>query len=151
MKRFKFSLATVHQLREQRKDATERELGRAAAAVVTAMEAADEIARQRDAYEAKLAHLTGQVYAEDLMMQLNYLGLLAQREQEARQHVATLEREREACRAVAVKAAREAEVTEQLRQRQLARYAADVARAEQEMLDELSVSAHWRSASREED
>lgn len=151
MKRFKFSLATVHSLREQRKDATERELGRAAAAVVSAIEAADAIARQRDAHEAKLAHLTGQVYAEDLLMELNYLGLLAQREEEARQHVATLERERERCRTVAVTAAREAEVTEQLRQRQQARYAAETARVEQEMLDELSISAHWRGTLREED
>jgi flagellar export protein FliJ len=150
MKRFKFRLETLHHLREQRREAAERQLAQAAAAVLAATAALEEIQRQRDALETKLTQTTGVVQAAELAMQLDYIQLLDQRETEARAQLAAREREREACRAAALHAARDAEVTEQLRVRQQARHNAEVARAEQELLDELAVSAHWRGAQREE-
>jgi flagellar FliJ protein len=151
MKRFKFRLATVHNLREQRRDAAELELGRAAAAVQDAAAAIEAIQRQRDALETKLSKTTGLVYADELALQLNYLNYLDEREQAARQQLAARERERETCRQAALHAGREAEVTAQLRERQQARHTAEAGRVEQEMLDEMAVSAHWRNVLSEAD
>jgi len=150
MKRFKFRLETVHQLREQRRDAAERQLGQAAAAVVAAAAAVEDIQQQRAQIEEKFARTSGVIYADELAQQLEYLDWLDQREQAARQQLAAREREREACRQAAIHAAREAEVTDQLRARQQARHHAEVARVEQEMLDEMAVSAHWRNVLQEE-
>lgn len=150
MKRFKFRLETVHHLREQQRDAAERRLGQAAAAVLAAEGVIENIQLQRAKLEEKFARTTGVIYADELAQQIEYLDWLGQREQAAREQLAEREREREACRHAAVHAARQAEVTEQLRTRQQARHAAEAARVEQEMLDEMAVSAHWRNALPEE-
>ena len=144
MKRFKFSLETVHNLRELRRDEAERQLAHAAAVVLTAVAAIEEIERQRATTEAKLACATGLVCAAELALQVNYLDLLAKREQEARMRLAALECEREERRQAALAASREADVTGQLRARQHARHIAETSRAEQNMLDEMAVAATLR-------
>lgn len=146
MKRFKFRLQTVHNLREQRRDEAEQALLQAAAEVTAGEAALDELLRQRAAAESKMARATGQIYADELALQLDYLGFLGQRERDLRQRLAELEQKREAVRARAVQAARDAEVTSQLKQRQQERYAAEVALAEQNFLDEMATNIVRRGA-----
>lgn len=145
MKRFRFSLETVHNLREARRDEAEQRLAQTAAGIQAATEAVAEIERQRAAVETKLAQATGPLCTAELTLHVNYLELLAQREREARAHLAALEREREAQRQATLAATREAKVTGQLRARQHARHTAELVRAEQQLLDELAITANLRS------
>jgi flagellar export protein FliJ len=145
MKRFRFSLETVHNLREARRDEEEQRLAQTAAGLQAAAEAVAEIERQRAAVEAKLAKATGPLCTAELTLHVGYLELLNQREHEARQHLAALEREREAQRQATLAATREAKVTGQLRARQHARHTAELVRAEQQLMDELAITATLRS------
>ena len=144
MKRFRFSLETVHNLREARRDEAERELGQATAAVVKAQEHISLIEDTRTSIEATIANTTGPIDTNDLSLKLGYLEMLEQRQRAATAELQQVERARESSREAAVSAAREAEVTGQLRMRQRARYEAEIARAEQEMLDEMAISALLR-------
>ena len=144
MKRFQFSLETVHNLRELRRDEAERQLAQAAAVVLAAATVIEEMEHHRDAAEAKLASATGAVNAAELAWQSNYLALLSQREIEARTQLEALERERESKRENVVATTREAKVTGQLHARQYARHTADAARAEQNLLDEMAIAATLR-------
>ncbi len=149
MKRFKFRLQTVHNLRTQRRDEAERALLKAAAEVSAGEAALAELQQQRAAAENKMARATGQVYADELALQLGYLEFLAQRERVLRQRLAELEQTRETLRTRALAAARDAEVTNQLEQRQKARHAAAVALAEQNFLDEMAANIVRRGAEEE--
>lgn len=140
MKRFKFRLQTVHNLREQQRDEAERALLKATAEVAAGEAALEEMQRQREVAETKMARATGQVYAEELALQLDYLDFLAQRERALQARLAELERNREAMRENALNAARDAEVTSQLKQRQKERYEAELAIAEQNFLDEMATN-----------
>lgn len=144
MKRFQFSLQTVHNLREMRQDEAERHLAQATAVVLAAATAIEEIEGHRDAAETKLARATGAVNADELAWQSNYLVLLAQREVEARTRLRTFEHERESKRENVLATTREAKVTSQLRLRQHARHTADADRAEQSMLDEMAIAITLR-------
>ncbi len=93
-----------------------------------------------------MARATGQIYADDLAMQLDYLGFLAQRERLLRARLAELEQNRETVRESAIQAARDAEVTSQLKQRQNERYEAEAAIAEQNFLDEMAANIVRRGA-----
>lgn len=146
MKRFKFRLQTVHNLREQRRDEAEHALIKATAEVTAGEAALEELQRQREAAENKMARATGQIYADDLAMQLDYLGFLAQRERLLRARLAELEQNRETVRESAIQAARDAEVTSQLKQRQKERYEAEAAIAEQNFLDEMAANIVRRGA-----
>jgi flagellar export protein FliJ len=144
MKRFQFSLQTVHNLREMRCDEAERHLAQATAVVMAAATVIEEIRGHRDAAETKLAGATGLVNAAELAWQSNYLVLLAQREVEARTRLKTLEHERESRRETVLATTREVKVTGQLRSRQHARHTADAERAEQSMLDEMAIAITLR-------
>lgn len=149
MKRFKFRLQTVHNLRAQRRDEAERALLKAAAEVAAGEAALAELQRQREAAESKMARATGQVYADELALQLGYLEFLAQRERALRNRLAELEQTREAVRASALEAARAAEITSQLKQRQQARHAAEATLAEQNFLDEMAANIVRRGTEKE--
>jgi flagellar export protein FliJ len=149
MKRFKFRLQTVHNLREQRRDEAERDLLKATAEVATAEMALAELQCQRAAAETKMARATGQIYADELALQLNYLDFLAQRERTLQARLVELEERREAMRESALKAAREAEITSQLRQRQKERHQAELGSAEQNFLDEMAANIVRRSVEEE--
>ncbi|MBI1764556.1 MAG: flagellar export protein FliJ [Acidobacteria bacterium] len=140
MKRFRFRLQTVHNLRAQRRDEAERALLQASAAVSAAEAALEELQRQRATAESKMARATGQVYADELALQLGYLDFLAQRERALRERLTELEQQRETVRTSAIEAAREAEITSQLKQRQKERHEAEVASAEQNFLDEMAAN-----------
>jgi flagellar export protein FliJ len=146
VKRFKFSLQTVHDLRCSRKEEAERGLAQASADVADAEE------RLEKAKEARSAALEG--YSKTLRsgvldlreesLRMHYMTLLAQREEEDRKRLAALKHAREERRRALVDAARQAEVTESLRERHLANHRAETARAEQSLLDELATLASAR-------
>jgi flagellar export protein FliJ len=144
MKRFKFSLETVHNLREMRRDEAERQLEQSAAQVSAARAVVEQIEQHRDAVETELARATGPLCTHELALQVSYLEFLNQREQETQQHLAVLEGQHEAQCETTLTAARAAEVTEQLRARQQARHATAVARVEQLLLDEIAIAATLR-------
>ncbi len=149
MKRFKFRLQTVHNLRAQRRDEAERALLKAAAEVAAGEAALAGLQRQREAAESKMTRATGQVYADELALQLGYLEFLAQCERDLCNRLAELEQMREAARANALEAARDAKITSQLKQRQQARYAAETTLAEQNFLDEMAANFVRRAAEEE--
>ncbi|MEJ7617228.1 MAG: hypothetical protein WKF30_09780 [Pyrinomonadaceae bacterium] len=69
---------------------------------------------------------------------------LTERQREARARLALVEREREARRVAVVETSRAAETTARLRERQRARHNFEAARDEQNMLDEIAISASAR-------
>ena len=144
MKRFKFSLEAVHNLRELQRDEAERQLEQSAAKVSAARTVVEQIEQHRDTIETEIARATGPLCANELALQVSYLEFLNQREQETQQHLAELEQQHEAQRETTLAAARAAEATEQLRTRQQARHTAEVARVEQLLLDEIAIATTQR-------
>ncbi|MFN0085848.1 MAG: flagellar export protein FliJ [Blastocatellia bacterium] len=144
MKRFKFSLESVHNLRASRREEAERKLGLASSVIRAETAAIEDLGRARAVIEAKLATATGLLNAAEVSMQVDYLALLAEREVWARQHLAMLERERDELCQIVQAAAREAEVTGKLRAGQHAMHTAEIARAEQNWLDEIAVASTLR-------
>jgi flagellar export protein FliJ len=95
MKRFRFSLETVHNLREARRDEAERELGQATAAVVKAQEHISLIEDTRTSIEATIANTTGPIDTNDLSLKLGYLEMLEQRQRAATAELQQVEHARE--------------------------------------------------------
>lgn len=148
-KRFHFSLQTVHNLREAQREEAERGLSRAAAAV-------DDAAAQLD--EAKQVHASAteafalrlretEIDPQEAALSFDYLAMLVNRQRAAHVQLQVLEAERETRRGVAVEAARAAEATTRLRERQYQRHALQAARAEQDTLDEMATLAQARRLS----
>jgi flagellar export protein FliJ len=146
MKKFRFTLQTVHDLREARRDEAERALFRAASAARAASEQLEETKqthlRATETYAAKLQE--GEIDPFDALLSINYLASLNRRERETHAQLEELEKAREAQRALTAAAAREAEATSRLRQRQRERHHLELARYEQEMLDEMATLAQAR-------
>ena len=149
MKRFKFSLQTVHDLRVNIRDQAEQALAAASASVSEAAARVEEMERLRRAaaedHAAKLQ--SGAVDPFEAALFVNYMHAMAKRETEARRRLSMLERERDARRELAVEAARHAETTTKLRERHRERHAARSASAEQNMLDEMATIAVARRPS----
>ncbi len=139
MKKFRFSLQTVHDLRASARDKAERELARATAEVAHAEAAVDQARhmRNREADALASAYGTGTIDPREVAYRFGYLELLAKHEIQARERLTSLERARERVRENVASAARDAEVTNKLRDRHLARHRAEAIRAEQVNLDEL--------------
>lgn len=146
MKKFRFSLQTVHNLRESRRDEAERGLAHAASAVTAAVAALEAIQKLRGELEEQISKSTGPLCIADLSLRMNYLDALSRREAEAKTHLARLEQERDRHREDALAAARDAEVTEQLRARRHARHVEEHARLEQDQLDEMAIACVRREA-----
>lgn len=139
MKKFKFSLQTVHDLRASTRDKAEGELARAHAEVAHAEAAVDHAhyMRNREADAIANAYNTGTIDPREAAHRFGYLELLAKHEIQARERLHSLERDRERVRETVTRAARDAEVTNKLRDRHMARHRAEVTRTEQISLDEL--------------
>jgi flagellar FliJ protein len=146
MKQFQFSLQAVHDLRQMACEQAERELAQAMAQVSEAAARIDEITRLRaTAIEVYLAKLqAGALAPHEAALHAHHLHSLAQREAEARVCLGSLERERERRCQLVMEAAREAETTARLREREAARHRAELARAEQKLLDEMATEAFAR-------
>lgn len=146
MKRFKFSLQTVHNLRVSKRDKAELELAQAAAEVAKAIDQIAEAEQVRVAAEEECAQMlrTPMIDPHEVGLRSEYLYSLATQKSHAQARLATLEQEREAQRELLVQASRAARTTEQLRERHLAHYQFEAARVEQYALDEMAVLAAAR-------
>lgn len=146
MKRFRFQLQTVHNMRETHRDEAERNLAEAAAQVSAAAASLDEAERlltiAAETYAAMLQ--SGVLDAHEASLRASYLLTLTERRRDARARLALVERERETRRLAVVEASRAAETTAQLRARQRARHDFEAARDEQNTLDEIAISASAR-------
>lgn len=146
MKRFHFPLQTVHNMREMVRDEAEKHLAHAASKVSEAESCLDEAGRSltsaADIYAERLQ--SGTIDPHETALRADYIASLARREQEARARLTQLERELEERRLVVVEAARAAEATSKLRERQLARHTLEASRQEQNMLDEMATVSSAR-------
>jgi flagellar protein FliJ len=146
VKRFKFSLQTLHDLRERRREEAEAALAAAHAQVVAAEAAvAEAVSARRQALESNAAFLSpGPINTHEIALGAGYVAALDRRIAEARQRLIEAERERDARRQAAVAAATAAEATAKLREKHRARHDAEASRAEQDSLDELAVMSGAR-------
>lgn len=139
MTRFRFSLQTVLDVRKRREEGAQLEL---AQAVVARQEAARAVER----VEARLA---GALSAWDALAregmldpalwlgQAHYAARVRRERDAARQRYRAAEQEEEAARERLIAAARDRQVMETLRERELARHREALARAEAARLDEV--------------
>lgn len=146
MKRFKFSLQTLHDLREQEREDAERALAQAAAEVAAAEAKMEEL---RGAIQQAVAEYTVQMQSKELnpreaLLHTEFLTSLDRQLAAARAHHAECERFREAKLQDFIKASAAAEATTKLREQYYARYVAELAREEQNLMDELATIASVR-------
>ncbi len=146
MKRFKFTLESVHSLREMRREEAERALADANAKVARAAQDVEEAerARERAACESAESLQAAEINPFEAAMRADFLVSLAWQQQAARAALHTAECEHEARRKAVVEAARAAETTAKLRERERERYLLEAARAEQTMLDEMASTSMAR-------
>ncbi|HYE73991.1 MAG TPA: flagellar export protein FliJ [Blastocatellia bacterium] len=146
MKRFKFSLQTLHELRERAREEAESKLSQAHAKVAQAEAALEQAQLARNLALENNAHYlsSGQINSHEVAMRADYIAVLDRRIAEAWQQLNQAQIEREARMREAVKAAMAAEATAKLREKHRARHESEVARTEQEWLDELATLASAR-------
>lgn len=151
MKKFQFSLQTVHSVRETKRDKEEHELVRLRAAVTDANERVLRIENERaqvaNDYSKKLN--SGTIDPFEAAMTSNYLTALVHREREAREKLKQAETAVERQRQMLTEAERDVEATSRLREKQRERHALDVARVEQNQLDEMATVASARKMANE--
>lgn len=146
MKRFKFSLQALHDLRRRAREEAEAALASAHAAVVQAeADLAEAVNARRAALESNAARLgPGEINPHEVALRASYTAVLDRRIAEAQARLREAERERAAKLQAAIAAATAAEATTKLRDKHRARHDAEVNRAEQELLDELAAIASAR-------
>ncbi|HEX4949618.1 MAG TPA: flagellar export protein FliJ [Blastocatellia bacterium] len=146
MKRFKFSLQTLHDLRTQEREDAELALAQSTALVAAAAErivvVRDTIKQAVTAYAAQMNTKAPDPRAAEMHTQ--YIATLEARLVAAKQEHAELERQRERKRQELIKASAAAEATTKLREQYYARYVADLMREEQNLVDELATIANVR-------
>lgn len=146
MKKFKFSLQTVHEIREQERATAERALEKATAAVAAAATRLEEIMRAITqtvaAYSTTMRTQKPDPRAAE--MHTEYIATLENQLGQAREQHAARERERVVKLQHFVKASAAAEATAKLREQYYARYVAELAREEQNLMDELATIATVR-------
>ncbi|MGH9942500.1 MAG: flagellar export protein FliJ [Pyrinomonadaceae bacterium] len=150
--KFRFTLQSVHDLRETRREEAERELARAYARLTDAHARLDGVIETRLAYERDCASLMQNAPLDpaDLAARSDYLSSLLNSERAARGRIAELEGERDRLRQHLVEATRNCEVTSTLRERQRSRFEFEASRREQLMLDELATLGAARRQQQQE-
>ena len=143
MKRFKFSLQTVHDLRESRKEAAERDLATANSELYRANAQLEEVVRSKQkALERYLnMYQSREIEISMVAAHTDFIGSLFQREREAKAYIHQVELRLEQKRQAVTEAKRETETTAKLRDRQRQTYQLETNRNEQTMLDEMAVLA----------
>lgn len=143
MKRFKFSLQTVHDLRESRQEAAELDLAAANSELYRANAQLEEVVRLRqNALERYLLmYQSNEIEVSMVAAHTDFIGSLFQREREAKAHIVEVERRLEQKRSALTEAMRETETTAKLRERQRQNHQLEANRNEQTMLDEMAVLA----------
>ena len=144
MKRFRFSLQALHEIRQRARQEAEQDLARAEAGVASANAQLEQLQQTRDSALRATAGAPGYFNLHEAALQAQYVAALDLRIVAAWQQVAACERERDQRRRLAVAAATEAEATQKLRAQHLSRYEAEAARAEQGLLDEMAALAGAR-------
>ena len=150
MTRFRFSLQTVLDVRKRREEGAQLEL---AQAVVARQQAARAVQEEEQRLERALAGWDALARAGQLdpalwLGQARYAARVRRERDAARQRYAAAEQEEDAARERLVAAARDRQVLETLRERELARHRAALARAEAARLDEVG-TIRFRFARRE--
>ncbi len=140
MKKFQFSLQTVHNVREMKQEREEAVLAQlnaeAAEAMSQVVNAENNRIKAYDDYTERLQ--VGTLDPMEMVLTTNYLAALTNYEQHARQ---SLELKKQSCQRQTenvVAAAREVKATATLRKSQHARYTLNANRAEQNALDEIN-------------
>ena len=146
MKRFTFSLQTVHNVREIRRDAAERALAAVAAELQGAQGQLESVLRQRQLAMAKylLILQSQEIDAVTFASHTDYIGSLVLLERQARVMIRHVEEKITVKRKVLIEASRQTETTANLRERQRERHHLESAQHEQKMLDEMAVVASTR-------
>lgn len=145
MKKFKFTLQTVHNVREMRQEKEELIFSQMQAEAERAAERIAQIEKMRfEAIEKYTRKLTAGefVCAREMEMNSNHFASLDRLQREAEQ---VLSEKRQACRSQSQKlaaAVREVKITNRLRETQAARHKLELDRQEQNNLDEI-VSANF--------
>lgn len=140
MKKFKFSLQTVHDIRDKRREQEQLRLADLQADAAKAVAELREIENLRRAATENYARLlqSNKIDAAEMSLTARYLTALYNREQAAQANLREAERVCAAQSETVVEAQREVEATAKLRERQRARYALEAARHEQNALDETT-------------
>ena len=145
MKKFKFTLQTVHNVREMRQEQEEMVLSELQSEVNRAAARVEEIEKARlEAMENYAQKLKKGEPMNPFEMELN-TNHLTSLERSIREAQALVEEKKQACSRqsqVVAAAGREVKVTERLRENQKSRYRIELERSEQTALDEL-VSANF--------
>ena len=146
MKRFKFSLQTVHDFREFRRDAAEREFAEALDHLYRAQSQLEEVKRaHRTATDNYLLlYQSREIQATMVASHTDFIASLMRREHEVINQIAGLEKQLETKRHAVTEAMRATKTTAQLSDRQRERHDVDVARMEQTLSDEMAVAAMTR-------
>ncbi len=146
MKQFKFSLQTLHHMREQELEKAELALGQAASAVAVAAAQVSTAIRLRDEalanYATKLRK--PKLDANDAIMYDKYVKTMEQRIASAQEQLVAREHDHAIKLQELVIAKTAAEATAKLREQQFIHYCTEVARQEQDQLDELATIASVR-------
>jgi flagellar FliJ protein len=143
MKRFKFSLQTVHDLRASHQEAAERELATANSELYRANAQLEEVVRSRQKALERylLMYQASEIEVSMVTAHTDFIGSLVQREREAKAHISDVERRLEQKRRAVTEAMRQTETTAKLRDHQRQNYLLEMNRNEQSMLDEMAVLA----------
>lgn len=146
MKRFTFSLQTIHNVRAAQREKEEQELSRlqTAANALTAQLQQLTAERQRlaETYASRLRQ--GVIDPVEAGLNTSYLGALLQRERELQTQLAQAESRVTHQRQRLIAAERDFEVTARLRAQQRERHQFEANRAEQTALDEMATLSNAR-------
>lgn len=143
MKRFKFTLQSVHDLRESRREAAEQELAVTNSELYRANAQLEEVvrARQKALERYLLLHQETELEPTMVAAHTDFIGSLFQREREARTYITQIEKTLELKRRAVREALRETETTAKLRENQRKNHKLEMNRHEQSVLDEMAVLA----------
>jgi flagellar export protein FliJ len=152
MKRFKFTLQTVHDLRESKRESAERDLTEAANEVYRAYRLLEEVirARQRALDNYLLLYQTRELEITMVSAHTDFIGSLMQRERESRDYVVEVEKRLTSKRQALTEALRATKTTAKLRDKQRERHDLELGRNEQSMLDEMAVMSVARRMVRDQ-
>lgn len=147
MKRFKYSLQAVHDVREIRRDHAEiqvatvqSELDQTALLLEAIIEA-----RVRATEEFRSFHNSNKMESSIAAAHSEYVNSLILRERELRERIVEIESRVAVKRQALTERSRDAEVTAKIRERQRMRHQLEAARSEQKNLDEMAVASMSRS------
>jgi flagellar export protein FliJ len=146
MKRFKFELESVLQVRQESHEAAKIELSNAAAAVDAARDQLERLQDVRKVQESQLRTHATLADPNALFLHSAYLDALSRRERQQTEALMHLEAERSLRQTAAIEAAQDAQVIEKIRERQYRVHRQSVLQHEQTELDEAAILAFGRNA-----